>query len=165
MEFQDLSIEKRYNELLDQFLLNAAISHALHRELGAVDKYDKLWVDVQKKMVPSYLGIGLKILKTFSPSRMFRLIVNQVVELLQSYMPLSDIEVSFVSGREAEVIVRNCQKRRRMIELVKKAKLDLNPMSICAMDARTLPEVLKEFGIDAKVRFQKNGCFGTYELK
>ena len=165
MGFKDLSIENRYNGLLDQFLLNTAINHALQKELGAVDRYDELWVDVQKRMLPSYLGIGLKVLKTFSPSRVFKLIVDQVVELLQLFVPLSDVEVSFVSDREAEITVNNCQKRRRTIELVRKAKLDLNPMSVCAVDARTLPKVLEEFGLDVKVRHTRNGCIGTYKLK
>ena len=165
MGFKELSIQNKYDGLLDQYLLNIAINHALQKELGAVEKYDDLWVDVQKRMLPSYLGIGIKVLKTFSPSRVFKMIVSQVVELLQLFMPLTSIEVSFISDREAEIIVNNCQRRRRIIELVKKAKLDINPMSICTVDARTLPKVLKEFNLEVGIRHTRNGCIGTYRLK
>jgi len=165
MELKELSIENRYDGLLDQYLLNMAINHALQKELGAVEKYDDLWVDVQKRMLPSYLGIGIKVLKTFSPSRVFRMIVNQVVELLQLFVTLSNIEVNYISDCEAEIIVNNCLRRHRIIELVKKAKLDINPMSICAVDARTLPKVLKEFDLEVRIKHTRNGCIGTYKLK
>ncbi|MDI6905727.1 MAG: hypothetical protein QMD13_09660 [Candidatus Bathyarchaeia archaeon] len=39
----------------------------MHKELGTVDKWLNHIVKVQKKMLPSVLGIALKVLKATTP--------------------------------------------------------------------------------------------------
>ena len=60
--------------------------------------------------------------------------------------------------------IKNCTKLKRMRELVKKTGLNINPVSICAMEAKLFLEYAKEFGIDMKVQLEKDGCVTTAKL-
>ena len=42
--------------------------------------------------------------------------------------------------------------------MAKKAGLDLDPRFMCEIDAKTSPEVPKEFGIDMTVELEEDGC-------
>lgn len=93
----------------------------LHKELGVVDKYYDLYVNVTKRMLPSFLGTAFKVLKATSPSRAFKQVTDQLAYIWQVTMPLSNIELIRISDREVTMRSKNCPMLKRMRDLVKKA--------------------------------------------
>jgi hypothetical protein len=165
LEIKEMPLEEKYDKLLDDYLLANAASYVLHKELGVIDKSNDLWVKVQKKMFPSVLGIAFKVLKAISPGKAFKQVTDQYVYTIQRFIPLSNIELTMVSDREATVRIKNCPILRRQRDLVKKAGLDLDPKLLCEMDAKINAEVAKEFGVDLTLELEENGCVNTAKLK
>ena len=165
LEIKEMPIEEKYNRLLDDYLLAVATGYALHKELGVVDKYNDLSVKVQQRMFPSVLGVAFKVLKTVAPGKAFGQVTDQFVYSMQRFIPLSNIEVTRVSDREAVVRVKNCPVLKRQRDLVKKAGLDLDPRFLCEIDAQINPEVAKEFGVDLTCELEENGCRNKAKLK
>jgi len=160
-----MPLQEKYDRLLDTYLLAVAAGYALNKELGVVDKSNDMWVKVQKNMLPSFLGIGLKMMKAIAPGKAFKQIANQYVYTQQAFIPLSNIEFNFVSDRESTVRIKNCPVLRRFEGLVKKAGLDIDPRSICEMDAKIMPEVAKEFEVALTFKLEEDGCKTTAKLK
>jgi hypothetical protein len=50
---KELSIDEKYNMLLDQSILQDAINYAFYQELDAVDQYYDFYLAAQKRMLPS----------------------------------------------------------------------------------------------------------------
>ena len=165
LEIKEMPIEEKYNKLLDDYLLAAATGYALHKELGVVDKYNDLVVKVQQRMLPSVLGVAFKVLKTVAPGKAFGQVTDQYVHSIQRFIPLSNIEVTKVSDREAVVRIKNCPILKRQRELIKKAGLDIDPRFLCEIDAQINPEVAKEFGVDLTCELEENGCRTKAKLK
>ncbi len=84
---------------------------------------------------------------------------------MQIMIPLSNIELTRVSDREATLRVKNCPYLKKMRDLIKKAGLDLDPRFMCEIDAKMNPELSKEFGIDMTVELEEDGCRYTAKLK
>lgn len=93
----------------------------LHKELGVVDKYYNLYVNVTKRMLPNFLGTAFKVLKATSPSRAFKQVTDQLAYIWQVTMPLSNIELIRISDREVTMRSKNCPMLKKMRDLVKKA--------------------------------------------
>jgi hypothetical protein len=165
LEIKEMPLEEKYDKLLDGYLLSVATNYALHKELRTVDKWLDYIVKVQKKMFPSWLGIALKVLKTITPGRVFKQVVDRGAYQQQIYHPLSSIEVTMVSDREMVGRIKNCVPLKRMKDLVRKAGLDLDPKFICEADSKIFPELFKEFGIDVTMELEENGCIFTAKLK
>ena len=165
MEIKETSIEEKYNKLMDMFYSNYIIDHALFKELGAEDKFLNSYLEFQKKMMPSFLGGVFKVMKTISPGRAFKQATDQFVNMMQIMVPLSNIELTRVSDREATLRVRNCPHLKKMKDVVKKSGLDIDPRFMCEMDAKTSPELSKEYGIDMTVELEEDGCRFTAKLK
>jgi len=165
LEIKEMPLQEKYDRLLDAHLLAVATGYALHKKLGVVDKCNDFSVKVQKNMLPSVLGIGLKMLKAIAPGKVFKQVANQYVYTEQTFLPLSNIEFTWVSDREATMRVKNCPILRRVGGIVKKAGLDLDPRFLCEMDAKILPEVAKEFGLALTFELEENGCKTKAKLK
>lgn len=165
MEIKEMPIEEKYDKLLDQYLLNEAKNYALHKELGVISKSTDFNVKVQKKMLPSYLGTAFKLFRTISASRAFKSVVNQLMYTFQSTQPLSNMELTWISDREAVIRTKNCTNIKKMRDLVKKAGLDINPRFMCGIDTKTITELAKEFGVDTHMKLEENGCKMTMKLK
>ena len=88
---KEMPLEEKYNKLLDDYLLANAVGYALHKELDVVVQSNDLWVQVQKKLFPSVLGVAFKVLKTISPGKAFKQVTNQYVYSLQRFIPISNI--------------------------------------------------------------------------
>lgn len=160
-----MPLKGRYNKLRDDFFLDDAINYALHKELGTVDKWIDCLVKVPIIMIPSYLGIAFKLVKTITSGTAFKQFIDRFTYLLQTRHPLSNIALTRVSNREVEVKVRTCVYLRRLRELVKKADLDINPKFICECGSKIIKGGGKEFGIDVTVDLEENGCTITAKLK
>lgn len=159
-----MPIEEKYDRLLDDHLLTVATGYALNKELGVVDKSNSMYVKVQQKMLPSVLGVAFKVLKTVAPGKAFKQVTDQYVYSIQRFIPLSNIELTRVSDREAVVRISNCPVLRRQRDLVRKAGLDLDPRFLCEIDAKINPEVAREFGVELTCELEENGCKTTAKL-
>ena len=136
----------------------------MDRDIGVLDKYDDFYVKAQKKMIPSLFGTAFKLFKAVAPGRAFKQIINQFVYTTQFSVPLSNTELTMASDREAILRTKDCPRLKKFREVVKKAGLEINPIAICAREAKNFPEYGKMFGIDMKVQFKKNGCITTAKL-
>ena len=165
MAIKEMPLEERHDKLMDQYMLTELMSYALNKELGTMDKRNAMMLKVYKKMLPGYMGIALKVMKTVAPSTTFKKLVNALVSLGQVTIPLSDIESTWVSDREAVVRFKNCPFRTRGKELAKKAGLNIDPKEICKNDAKTMPKMFEEFGIDVAMEIEETGCRFTAKLK
>ena len=162
---KELSVKERYEMLLDHDILLDTINHAFHQQEGTLDKYYALYLQSQKRMLPSYLGTAYNIFKTISPGRAFKQVMNQLFEIMQMHYPLSKLDINWISDREVSIDVPNCHKRRKTGEYAKKLGLDINPAAMCGFEARFFREILKEFGVDMKVTLHNNGCHTVASLK
>jgi hypothetical protein len=162
---EEMPIEEKHDKLLDQYILSELMNFALHKEMGTLDKRNAMMSKVYKKMLPSLLGVALKVMKTVAPGKTFKKMVDGFVSMSQMMVPLSNIEVTWVSNREAVIRTKNCPQLLRGRELAKKAGLDVDPKEICRNDSKTMPEMLDSFGLDATMELEENGCVVRAKLK
>ena len=165
MSFKEMPVEEKYAKLLDQYILSELMNFALQREMGTLDKRNAMMLKVYKNMLPSLLGVGLTVMKTFAPGTTFKKMVDGFVSFSQMMIPLSNIEVTWISDREAVVRTKNCPQLLRGRELAKKAGLDIDPKEICRNDSKTMPGMLEQFGIVAAMELEENGCVIRAKLK
>ena len=165
MEIKEMPIEERYDMLLNDYLTDAAIDYAVLKELGGVDKQLDLFVKVNKKMLPSFLGPVFKLLKVIAPGTTFKQLSDTWFYKAQTWHPLSTLEVTQVSDRELTGAVKNCVLLKRTRDIVKKAGLDIDPKFTCERDAKYFPQLFNEFGIDMTWNLEENGCNFTAKLK
>ena len=165
MAIKEMPLEEKHDKLLDQYMLSELMNYALNKELGTMDKRNDMMFKVWKKMLPSYMGIALKVMKTIAPGKTFKNIVNGFVSFAQVTTPLSNIELTWVSDREAVMRTKNCPFLVRGKELAKKAGLDIDPKEICKNDSKVMPKMFEEFGIKVTMELEENGCRATAKLK
>lgn len=165
MEIKEMPSEEKFDRLLDDFLLSVITGYALHKELGVIDKYLDMSIKVNKKMLPRFLGPVFKLMNVLSPGRTFKQVINQSMYIFQEIEPLSNLELSWISDREAVLRVKNCKRLRRTRELVKKSGLNIDPTEPCEMECQTLKGISREFGVDVTWELEENGCRITGKLK
>jgi len=170
LSIKEMPIEERYDRLLDDYMSGTAMTYALFKELGVdkelgLEKNVALSVKMDKKTLPGYLGIAFKVLKAITPGRAFNQALDSFLYHSQTWHPLSSLEVTKMSDREAVVRVKNCVLLKRMRDLVKKTGLDIDPKINCERDAKYFKELFKEFGVDVTWELEENGCRATAKMK
>jgi hypothetical protein len=165
LEIKEMSLKEKYEKLFDDYLLVSAMVYAFHKKLGVVDKCYDWVVKVRMKMLPSLMPIAFKLMKTVAPGTVFKKAVDNYLYEYQFTLPLSTLEVTRVSDREAVLGVKNCVILQKARELVKKAGLDIDPKFMCEEDSTILPRIFKEFGIDVTWELEENGCRIRAKLK
>jgi hypothetical protein len=170
MEIKEMPTDERYDRLLDEYISDNAINFALFKELGVdkelgLEKSVDLSVKVDKKMLPAYLGIAFKVLKAITPGKAFNQVLNSYLYHGQTWHPLSSLEVTKISDRDAVVRIKNCVLLKRARDLVKKTGLDIDPKIFCERDAKYFPKLFKDFGIDITWELEEDGCRATAKLK
>ena len=165
MTFKEMPVEERHDKLLDQYILSELMNYSLHKEMGTMDKRNAMMLKVWKRMLPSVMGVALKVMKTVAPGRTFKKMVDGFVSFSQAMVPLSNIEVTWVSDREAVMRTKNCPQLLRGRELAKKAGLDIDPKEICRNDSKVMPEMFEQFGMDITMELEENGCVVRAKLK
>lgn len=135
------------------------------RALGIVDKCIESLVKTQKNMVPSLPAATYKLLKTLAPGTAFNQLMDQYIYGMQADLPLSNIEVNRVSGREVTMRVKDCPNLKRRGELAKKAGLGVDPKEVCEIEPKVMRIMAKDFGVDVAWRSEGNGCLWTVRLK
>ena len=165
MAIKEMPLEEKYEKTRDSYLLDKATLYALHKELGIVDKCTESLVKTQKNMVPSLPAATYKLLKTLAPGTAFNQLMDQYLYEMQANMPLSNIEVNRVSGREVTMRIKDCPTLKRTGELVKKAGLGVDPKELCEIEPKVMRGMAKDFGIDVAWQSEENGCLWTVKLK
>ena len=155
---KELSIDEKYNMLLDQSILSDAIYYAFHKELGVLDKYYDFYITAQKRMLPNYMGAIFGFMKAITPGRTFKRVMNQIIEIMQMHHPLAKLDINWTSDREVSIGVTKCEKLRKTGEFAEKAGLDINPVAMCGFEARFFRDIFKEFDIEMKVALKPGGC-------
>ncbi len=155
MAIKEMPIEEKYDKLLDQYALNEVMNYVLHKEAGTMDKRNDMMLKIWKKMLPRFAGTTIKVMKMVVPGRTFKNLVNGFVSYSQSTNPLSNLEVTWVSDREALIRTRDCVELQRMRDMAKKAGLDLDPKEICENDSKIMPEMFEEFGVEVTIELEK----------
>ena len=168
MAIKEMPIEEKYDKLLDFYALYYAASYAFNKEQGTMDKWPDYLAKVMGKMMPSFMGPVVKLMKIVSPGRTFKQAINQFMYMSQMEQPLSGLELSWVSDREAVVRYKNCDLLRRLREVVKQTGFNIDPREVCKSEIamHVSPEhPTKKFGIDLACELEENGCKWTMKLK
>ena len=163
-----MPLEEKYERLLDQMLLVWAASYTFNKEQGTMDKWLDYLAKAQKKVLPYTTGLGkalFKFMKKIAPGKTFNQVVNEAVYDEQKWLPLSSLELSWVSDREAVLKVKNCPLIRKYEELFKKTGLDITPKYVCENDLKFMPKVFRGYGVDPTTKIEENGCQITIRLK
>ena len=165
LAIKEMPLKEKYDKLLDLYIQTEVMNYALHKELGTMDKRNDMMFKVWKKMMPSYMGIALKVMKTIAPSKTFKKMVDGFASFSQATVPLSNLELTWVSDREVVMRTKNCPLLVRGKELAKKAGLDIDPKEICKNDQAYMPRMFEEWGIDITMELEENGCRIIAKLK
>ena len=161
---KELSINEKYNLLLDQSILQDAINYAFYQKLDAVDQYYDFYLAAQKRLLPSYLGTVFGVMKAITPGRTFKRVMSQVVEIMQMHHPLSKLGINWISDREVSIDVTNCPILQKTKQFVEKAELDINPIAMCGFEARFFRDIFKEFDVEMQVTLKPDGCFSVAKM-
>jgi hypothetical protein len=168
LAIKEMPLEEKYDKLYDFLALYYAAGYAFNKEHGTVDKWPDYFAKVMGKMMPSFMGPVVTLMRTLTPGRTFKQAVNQMMYSFQSEQPLSGLELSWVSDREAVVRMKNCEMLRRLKDVVKKAGLTIDPREVCRSEIamHMSPEhMTKKFGMDLACELEENGCNWTFKLK
>ena len=168
MAIKEMPLEEKYDKLYDFLALYYAANYAFNKEQGTVDKWPDYLAKVMGKMMPSLMGSVVKLMRPLAPGRTFKQAVNQMMYTFQMEQPLSGLELSWVSDREAVVRMKNCEMLRRVREVVKKAGLNIDPREVCKSEIAihtSTEHITKKFGVDLACELEENGCKWTFKLK
>jgi hypothetical protein len=160
---KEMPLEEKYTSILDMYILETATSYAFHKDQGTLNK----WLDQTVDSYRAYMGPMVDMMKTLAPGTPFKQAINQLASMQQTMQPLSEIELSWVSDREAVMRFKNCEILRRSRELVKKTGLNIEPKFFCQMDwyRHSNPHhPLQEIGMNTTCELEENGCKWTFRL-
>jgi len=170
LEIKEMPVQEKLDGLLESYIIGWIRDSALHKELGAVDKCNALTIEMEKKMLASYPEV--EKLKAIASGRTFKWFIEKNVYLMQALVPLSNMELSYVSDREAVVTVKNCPVFQKMGELVRISGVNVDPRECifgCPswmpnLDAQVSKVIFKEFGVDFAWEHTENGCKWTLSI-
>jgi hypothetical protein len=165
IDFKEMSLQEKYDNLLESFILTMATDYALFEELGEVDKYLDMHMKVRKKMLPNLLGAAFKLFKMVSSRRAIEQVIKQYAYSQQMYLPKTNIEISWSSKGEVVGRIRNCPNLSKLRNIVEKAGLEIDPRFHCKIELKVLKELAKEFGLDINEEIVENGCHFIGKLR
>ena len=168
MEIKQMPIDEKYDNLLDFFALYYATSYVFNKEHGIENKWPDYLAKVMGDTMPNFMGSIAKMMKTVAPSKTFKKAVNQMMYMLQMDQPLSNLELSWVSDREATIEMKDCEFLKRMKKVVKKADFNIDPREVCKSEIAmhmSPNHPSKNFGIEVNGDLKENGCKWTFKLK
>ena len=168
MVIKKMLCEQKHDKLYDMYLSEMAASYAFHEKQGTVNEWLDYTLKVFSSGMPKFMGPIIKLMKALVPGSTFKRTANEMVYMQQIMQPASEIEVSWISDREAEMRFKHCEILGRSREIVKKAGLDINSRFYCEIDQyrHTSPlHPMKKLGIDLSCKLEENGCKWTLKLK
>jgi len=161
LEIKEMPIQEKYGAIYDMWILENATSYAFHKEQGTLNKYQ----DHQMEAWKGYMGPMFEMLKTIAPGENFKQVFNQMVYMQQMMMPLSEIDASLVSDREAVMRFKTCEMLKRSKEIIKKTGLNIDPKFLCEMCRYRHFHPLHPIKDLATLDLEENGCKWTFKLK
>ncbi|MFX0204194.1 MAG: hypothetical protein ACFFCW_49485 [Candidatus Hodarchaeota archaeon] len=164
LDFKEMSLQEKYDSLLESFIMTMAIDYALFEELGEDDRYLDMHVKVRKRMLPNLLGAAFKLFKMVSPKRAVEQVIKKYAYTQQMYLTKTNIEIRWNSKGKVIGRIRNCPNLSKLKDILKKAGLDIDPRFHCEIELKVLKELAKEFGLDAYVEMEEKGCQFTAKL-
>ena len=168
MEIDEMPLEEKYERLLNQMTLVWAEAYDFNKKQGTTDKWINYMADVEKKLLPYTTGLGkifFKFIKKIAPGKTFKETVNKVLYDQQKWHNYSNLELSWISDREAIWKVKNCPFLNKYEELIQKTGFEISPKNICENDIKLMSNVFKEYGVELKSKIEESGCQIRIKLK
>ena len=163
-----MPLEEKYERLLNQMTLVWAEVYDFNKKQGTTDKWLDYMTNVEKKLLPYTTGLGkvfFKLMKKVAPGKTFKQAVSKVLYDQQKWHQYSNLELSWISDREAIWKVKDCPFLKKYEELIDKTGFDITPKYICENDIKFMLNVFKEYGVDLKSKIEENGCQIKIKLK
>lgn len=152
-----MSLEDRYAALLNETQLIWLSNYSFNKERGTLGDWLDFYIQVQKKLLRKDLRYA-KVLKKIAPGATFRRMTETLVYSLQRYMPVSHIDLAWVSEKKAVLTITECPLLKNYKELIAAAGFQLDPKFVCDCDLKIYPIIAKELGIDLTYQLQNDGC-------
>jgi len=160
-----MPLEEKYEKMLDYYTQHMATTLSLVSELGLKDAYVDLSTNIEKKMLPGFIGMtAFKMLRTIAPGRAFNQVSEQFAHQMQRTHEFSNIKLEKVSDREVNIRLTNCPFIKRMRNIIDKADLDITPRLMCEIESEIIPKISREFGTDLTINLVENGCVFNAKL-
>ena len=163
-----MPLEEKYERLLNQMTLVWAEAYDFNKKQGTTDEWLNYMANVEKKLLPYTTGLGkvfFKFMKKVAPGKTFKQAVGKVLYDQQKWHQYSNLELSWISDREAIWKVKDCPFLKKYEELIEKTGFDITPKYICENDIKFMLNVFKEYGVDLKSKLEENGCQIKIKLK
>ena len=163
-----MPLEEKYERLLNQMTLVWAEAYDFNKKQGTTDEWLNYMANVEKKLLPFTTGLGkvfFRFIKKVAPGKTFKQAVAKVLYDQQKWHQYSNLELSWISDREAIWKVKDCPFIKRYEDLIKKAGFDITPKFICENDMKFMSKVFKEYGVDLTYKIEENGCQTRIKLK
>lgn len=168
MGIKEMPLEEKYERLLREEQLLWVTCYAFHKEHGTMEEWLDYYAKVQKKMLPYSTGLGrafFEFVKAVTPGRTFKQVVNELANDQQKWLPMANIELSWISDTEATMSIKNCPIMKINDEVAKKADLDIDSKFVCGKDTTIFPRIAKDFGMDMTHEITEDGCRVALKLK
>jgi len=152
-----MPLEEKYQRLLRESQLIWVSCYGFHKEHGTMEEWLDYHAKARKNMLVARMSERESI-PTFEET------VNEVAYDQQKFLPLANVELTWVSDTEATVSVKNCPLMRTNDEITKKAGVDVDCKFVCEKDTTIFPRIVKEFGMDMTHEVTEDGCRFTLNV-
>jgi len=159
MEQKEMPCSEKYDQLFNYYVLENAANYSYHKKQGTLNK----WLDHTLEAYRGMMGPMVEMVKGLPPKQ----VASQLIYMQQMMQPAKEIEVDWISDREAVMRFKNCDILRRSREVVEKAGLDVDPKFFCEMDKYRhahLRHPIRELGMELTCELEENGCKWTFKL-
>ena len=157
MGIKEMPLEEKYERLLRETQLIWVTSHAFHKEQGTMEK----WLDYHAKAQKNMLMAGMSEQKSIPT---FKDTVKEVAYDQQKWLPMANVELTWISDTEATISIKNCPLMKINDEMAKKAGLDIDSKFVCGKDTTIFPRIVREFGMDMTHEVTEDGCQLTLKI-
>ena len=99
---------------------------------------------------------------------MLKQAMKQFAYMMQMMQPKANIELSWISDREAVMKIKNCEGVTRAKKVIKNSGLDITARELCEMEKKMHfhpRHPMNQMGIEAKCDLEENGCKWTFKMK
>ena len=157
MEIKEMPLEEKYERLLRETQLIWVTCYAFHKEHETMEK----WLDYYAKAQKNMLIAGMSEQESIPT---FEETVNEVAYDQQKWLPMANVELTWISDTEATISIKNCPLMKINDEMAKKTGLDIDSKFVCGKDTTIFPRIVKEFGMDMNHEVTEDGCQLTLKI-
>jgi len=157
LRIKEMPLKEKYERLLGETQLIWVTCYAFHKEHGTMEKWLDYYAKAQKNMLMARMSERESI-PTFEET------VNEVAYDQQKWLPMANIELTWILDTEATISIKNCPIIKTNDETAKKTGLDIDSKFVCGKDTTIFPRIVKEFGMDMIHEVTEDGCRITLKL-